>query len=153
MSIVIPNRNPEAGTSILELMVVCGIIAIMAGTAAFNVKEMDRPLENSSAAVQSFFKQARAKAIATTSAYTVYPVSASRLATKVGTTCAQASPPADSTLTLDLPAKTRLTSVGWSTCFSSRGFASTDLSLAVRSDEDGAIRTVDVFLGGAVRQR
>lgn len=148
-----PDRTEatEAGITILELIVVFAMIALLFGIAAPNLAELDRPLEDGSAALRGFVKQTRAKAIASTSAYTITPTSASRIETQVSTTCG-GTQTAEPKLFLELPKGVGMLSTSWSLCFSSRGFANNNVQVTLQDDELST-KVIEVFLGGAVELR
>lgn len=139
----------QEGFTLIELMVVMSISAILLGYSVLQLQELTRPAESAAAQVGSFFKAARAKALSTTSAYTVRPDSASRLVAESSTTCG-ATTSIDQKLVLELPSFVLFTTVGWSVCFDSRGFPDTNLLVAVE-DDFGEQHSIEVFLGGGVR--
>lgn len=139
----------QEGFTLIELMVVMSISAILLGYSAMHLQELTRPAESAAGQVGSFFKAARAKALSTTSAYTVRPDGAGALVAEASTTCG-ATTALDSKLSLELPSFVLFTSVGWSVCFDSRGFPDTNLLVEVE-DDFGERHSIEVFLGGGVR--
>ncbi len=147
----------EGGNSFVELLVVLAFIGILLATAAPNLRPLKNPLHTSSEELVAFFKQSRAKAMATTRSYIVEPQSAGKIIAKFANSCEDAAPTADHSLTFTLPSEVRLQNTDWTTCFTSRGFAQTQasVSLSMLDSEPGqsAFELVEVFMGGAVRVR
>ena len=63
----------ESGATLIELMVVIGIMAIAAMTFTLNLRPAEAPLQTATRLTEGFILQARSMAIATTSAYRVLP--------------------------------------------------------------------------------
>lgn len=142
-------KGRQQGFSLLELLVVLLVVGITLGTTIMNLGRLNNPLQNGSAQLVSFLKQVRARAVASTSAYRVIPISATQLTTQFGTTCANASTD-DPALQLSLPSGTSLSAVDWEFCFTTKGRADSNLELTVR--EGGRVRRIEILLGGAVRE-
>lgn len=143
-------RDRQNGFTIIELVVVLSMFSIILGMAIVNLSELVNPVENGAASIMAFMKEARARALSTTSAYTVYPTSTRRVITEYGDTCSDASPVADGSLVIDLPSNVFLSDTTWSVCFDSRGFPDANVTVPVVDIYEGT-RTVEIFLGGAVR--
>ncbi len=142
------NRG-SAGYSVLELLLVLGLVGIMSMVIANNMKQLSDPVQDSANQLMGFLKQARAKAISTTSAYIVEADGASRLVTRYDTTCGGTTSIADPQLSLDLADGVTMDNTTFSVCFTSRGLPDTDLTLTVSTATKS--RTVELFLGGAIR--
>lgn len=142
--------NSEEGFTLIELCVVLSMTAIIMTIGISNLRTLENTLENAAAQVSSFMKLARSKAISTTSAYTLRPVSPFRIQSLVGSSCGDPAPVADATLVLDLPVGSSLQDTDWSVCFNSRGFPDQSLSIDL-TDKDMRLRTVEIFLGGGIR--
>lgn len=140
-----------AGYTLLEMMVVLAMMSAFYGMVALNLKALDRPLDNSAKQVVGFFKQVRARAISTTQAYEVYPVDQSTIAARYASNCEAATFTEDSELSYELQPGAYLGDTGWSLCFSPRGLS--DDSLEVTIQAEAGQRIVEVFLGGAVREK
>lgn len=138
------------GFTLFELLIVLAVFGVLIGMAALNLRPLNSPLQTGTSQIMGFFKQARAKAIATTSAYKVEPASATRLITKYASSCSALTMTTDTDLTLDLPAGVSLTATDWSVCFNSRGVADGNITVTL-TDSKAKTRTVEVFLGGGVR--
>ena len=139
----------ERGSSLFEVLVVLVLIGILLATAISNLDQLNRPMEAATAEVIGFLKQARARGMSTTRAYTVRPTSTEHLIAEFSTECGE-SATADERLTLDLPRGVLLNGTSWSVCFSPRGLATSDPTIEL-IDDDGRTKTLEVFLGGAVR--
>lgn len=138
------------GFTLVEMLVAMGLFMVLSGIAVMNLKELDDPLVNGSAQLAAFFKQVRARAVSSTLAYTAVPVSGDRVETRYGTTCSDASPISDNSLVLELPNGATITDTDWTLCYTARGLPDGNLTVEVY-DGGGNYRTVEVFLGGAVR--
>ena len=146
----LPELVKERGFTILEMIVTMGILAVVMGIAVANIKKFDDPLNDASNQVVGFFKQARAKAISTTSAYTVYPISATRLGTKYAAKCTDVVTTDDTSFFLNFPTGSHLNATNWTLCYSSRGLPDGNLTIDLR-DTNNLTKTVQVYLGGGAR--
>lgn len=144
----LPNKNPQAGFSLLETLVVLLLSAVLASIAIGNLRELANPAQSGAAQIEAFLKQIRAIAISQTLAYEVSAESPSRLVASFGTTC-DASMQNAPALTLDLPIGTTLNPSDFTICFNSRGIAMDNVTAEI-SDARGR-RQVEVLLGGGVR--
>lgn len=149
MKISYISRLCESGYTILELVVTLTLASVLMGIAVVNLREMANPAQSSAAAVSSFFKEARARAISTTSAYTVTPENTRRLVAGSSVACGEATTP-DDALILNLSDEVDLTTLGWSVCFSARGFPDRDTTINLVDNYDET-NSIDIFLGGAIR--
>ncbi|NLF25021.1 MAG: hypothetical protein GX589_05105 [Deltaproteobacteria bacterium] len=143
-------RNDTAFT-VIELLAVLGLMVAVSAIAVSQLQQLNDPLEDSTAELVSFFKQVRARAISTTSAYTVVPLSSSEVVTHYSATCGDEDTTDDSRLTLDLPTGVRLSDTDWSVCYNSRGLPDDNVLIEL-SAAGGRGRFVEVFLGGAVKE-
>lgn len=154
MKFPIPGHS-EQGSSVFELLAIAVIMAILFASIAPNLKGINDPLQNGSQELAGLFKQTRAKALQTTRAYLLQPVSGVRVQAGFANTCEEALADGvtlDPQLVLDLPNDVQLRESGWSVCYSARGTSNVNIELAIDSDE-GRSRSLEVFLGGAVRLR
>jgi len=141
------NRSNK-GFTILELLVVIGLVGIMTLIAAVNLRPLENPVYSATHNLAAFMKQARARAVSTTSAYEVRPISDRQVAAFFGPNCASIDE-ADNTMTLALPSRVSLPSTEWVVCFSARGLSNSNVTIEV---SDGQIsRSVEVLLGGVAR--
>lgn len=155
-----PVRN--LGATLVELLVVMGILAIVAAVGFLNLRSLSDPLQDALVQTEGYLKQVRAKAMATTSAYRV-ELGPSGLRAFYATSCRAANFTEDEALRLTLPegvvleARWRQSDQAFAPgdwiCFSSRG-----LLLGSREEEpvlklrDGKGRTkaLRILLGGGV---
>ena len=138
------------GFTLIELMVVMAIGGILTGMAAYQLKELDNPAQNSAAQVMTFLKKSRAKALATTYAYRVRPKNSTELETHYAISCSSATFTLDSSLGLKLPSTASLSNTSWSLCFAPRGTLSTSFDIVI-SDPKRSV-TVQVAMGGGMRK-
>ena len=142
------KRNREKGFSLLELVITMSILTILMSMAVFNFHDLEQPATNGASELMGFLKKTRAKALATTLAYTAKPNDNSQVITTYGTTCSAAQQ-VDTSLTLTLPNHAHLTDTEWMVCYSTRGLANSSIDIAI-SGSDGT-KVVQVVLGGAIR--
>jgi prepilin-type N-terminal cleavage/methylation domain-containing protein len=137
------------GFSILEVIVVMALAGVLLGIAAFNFRALRDPAQDASQQVMGFFKQTRARALASTRAYTISPASATQLVTTYGDTCTSTTQTNDPQNTLTLPDGAEMETLGWTFCYSTRGLSSSSVNITV-SDENSS-HVVQAVLGGGVR--
>ncbi len=138
----------ERGFSILELLTVLSVMGVLSGIAAFGFRELERPANNAATLLASTFKQARARALSSTTPFTVTASSSTHVIVTYGTSCS-AGQTTDTTLDLELPRGAYMNDTAWSVCFNTRGLADTSLSIGV--SDGGESKQVEVVLGGATR--
>lgn len=140
--------------TLIEALVVLGITGIILAIGAINLRGLNNPLQNGASQLEGFFKQARSKAMATTSAYRIRAESASRLVAEYAANCDAAAWTADPRLTLEFAEGVKVsgTNYPWPVCFTSRGLADKNLVVTL-SDASNRTRQVEVMLGGGVRPR
>lgn len=140
--------------TLIEALVVLGITGIILAIGAINLRELNNPLQNGASQLEGFFKQARSKAMATTSAYRIHAESPSRLVAEYAANCNAAAWTADPKLTLEFAEGVKVsgTNSPWPVCFTSRGLANKNLIVTL-SDANNRTRQVEVMLGGGVRPR
>jgi len=153
----------KRGFTLIEMLVVIAILAVLIGIAALNFRPLGAPLQNGAAQLESFLKQARLRAIATTRAYRVVPVpsSVTTLKLQYANNCNSGNTWTDDNpvRTLQLPDNVTLNGTAWtSVCFNSRGAAYNNsgnpasVTIAL-IDNKNQQRSVQVLLGGGVRQQ
>ncbi len=138
------------GFTVIEILVVLVLIGVLSGIALMNLKALSSPAENGAAQLLGFLKQARARAISSTSAYIIVPTSTSSVITRAGMNCSDAAPVPDTSLTLALPTGASLASIGWAVCFTARGLSDSNTEVTINDNQSGS-RTVEILLGGGVR--
>ena len=137
------------GFTLLELLVVVAIMGILLGIGALNLRPLSNDLQNDTNLVVGIFKQARVKAVATTSGYRIVKKSGTRLIAEYSNSCTGTTWIEDSRLTVNLEHDTRIQgSNGTLTCFSSKGLATTNPTLDLKNGNK--TRQIEVFLGGSV---
>ena len=138
----------DRGYTLIELMVTMVIATVIMGTAAFNFKELGSPVNDGAIQLAGLLRKARAKALASTLAYTISARSSTEVMAEFSTNCAAARTE-DVALALALPSGASLSDTSWSICFSSRGLSNDSADIEIR--EGASARTVQVTLGGGVR--
>lgn len=181
LSLVFYNRlirhqqkaNPNAGMSLIEILVVIALTALLAALAAPAVTFGNNPLKDSSNRIAASFTWARVRAIASTSAVRIRPLSNTefimeRAARCTDTTWTSISDRVEKNgqlvnedLSLDTPVQlvaatettdgtTTNSTTDWGICFDSQGTSRTNLVLTFEDMNTNQQRTMEVFSGGAV---
>ncbi|MCO6431662.1 MAG: prepilin-type N-terminal cleavage/methylation domain-containing protein [Deltaproteobacteria bacterium] len=143
------ESNRDRGFSVLELLVVMGISAIIFSLAVLDTKSYGNQALNGASTLMGFLKSSRAKALATTQAYTLTATSPTHVASAYSTNCASATQTLDPALSLDLPDGAVFTATPWTVCFTPRGLS--DSSIDIQVQDQHSAHTVQVVLGGAIR--
>lgn len=143
--------NNEAGIKILDLLLALSLCSIMSGSAIMQLKDLNDSSDSTTDSIVSIIREARAKALTGTQAYTVDMSSATRLRTQSSPKCSSTTKTTDNTLAVQLPVGTSVSNSSWSVCFDSRGFASSSVQIAV-TDSRGRSTSFEIVLGGAVRK-
>lgn len=145
------NQRRVAGFTLFEMLLVLALTSILSYIGVSGLKNLASPIQDATTSTVSFLKVVRARALATTSSYTVYPISSTRLGTRYSASCEDdpLTMTTDSTLLLQFPAGASLESTSWTVCFTARGLAFDDATLAINGT--GGTRKLEVLLGGSVR--
>ena len=143
------SSRSEAGFSLFDLLTTVALGGILTGIAIFNFRGMNDPLASGTKGMAGYFRNVRVKAISTTSAVKVYPISATRAIAAFANKCSDTTFTADSKMIYDLPKGAVFTNTSWSICYSGRGLPTTDETIYLGNGSQ--ISTVDVYLGGAVQ--
>jgi prepilin-type N-terminal cleavage/methylation domain-containing protein len=144
------RRRGAAGFSLVEVLAVVAILALTVGTAALYLQPTPAPVDSGAVLLEQFFGLARARAVATTSAYRLTPASSSRITAEVADNCSASTWTADPQVELELPQSVTMTSTAWAVCFTSRGAA--DSSVVVTLTHPGfGNEQVEVVMGGSAR--
>ena len=138
----------ETGTSLVEILVVMVLLGIGLTTASFKLYAAASPVETAATLIEGFVRQARARAVATTSAVRIFP-DGPGLAMETSDRCTSTTWTPE-TSSVELPAGTSIAESVWSLCFTSRGVTTDALTLTVVHDEMTP-RHVEVFYGGSTR--
>ena len=144
------GKSYSRGFSLLELVVALGLSAALMGISILNFRNLDDQSENGALLLASFFKQIRARAISTTSAYIIEPESETRVVAYYGVNCSSSDLETEGSFALELPTGSELSSTEWSVCFTSRGLTSSSDEIEI-VNLNGGSQTIEVYLGGAVR--
>lgn len=138
----------ESAFTLMDLLVAVTLAGILGGFATLNLMEVSNPSRSAASEVATYIKQIRARALATTSAYTITPSGANSIVATFGNTCADIQTP-DAEMTLNIT-NASITNLAWSVCYNSRGFPDANVSIPVTDVYSGAA-TVEVLLGGSIR--
>ena len=143
------------GFTMLELLVVISVLGLVLAIAVPRFRGLSNELQNAERATAGFFRQTRAEAMTTTSAYRVIVDSGTRLRAEFARTCGDpdADWTVDSGLPLQLEERTSFEGVSADStliCFNSRGVGDANPTLRVRQ-RYGDASDIEVFVGGAVR--
>lgn len=165
--------DPDAGFSLIEVMVVIALTAFLAAFAVPAITFGNNPLRDSSNRIAASMKWARAQAMASTSAVRIRPISNTQFVMERANRCTE--PDAANwtiisdqvekdgqmvyeDLSLDTPAQlTTVTEDGvaatpttWDICFNTRGIADKTLALTMQHTGNSDQRTMTIFRGGTV---
>jgi hypothetical protein len=139
-----------SGSSLIELLAVIALVGVAVAATAVYLHPIEAPLQVGSAALEGYFRQARGRALATTSAYKVSASTPRSLQAQYANDCAETNWTPDPKLQLQLPPDVALASTSWSVCFNSRGLADANLQVTLNHPEEGS-QQVEVLRGGASR--
>lgn len=143
-------NTKEGGFTIVELLVVVGIVGVLSGTAVYALRSLDDPASNGAAQLMTYIKKTRAKALATTNAYRIRPKSDGvTIEAQSAVSCTSATFTTDSTMNLKLPTQARVASTTWSICVTPRGTLSTSENVGI-ADTDSS-KTLQIAMGGGMR--
>ena len=142
------SRTSERGISLIEVLVVVAVMGIGIAAAAPFLLPFEAPVESSANELAAFLRQSRARAMATTSSYRVYPQGRTRILTSYAPTCSPGPRTVDPNMTLELPDDVELASSAWFVCFNARGVSSQNITITLDGDDYGS-EQVEVLLGGA----
>jgi prepilin-type N-terminal cleavage/methylation domain-containing protein len=148
-----PGRRP--GFTLVEALIVVILVGLVMGIAANTFSGLSNDLENAAAETGAFFRQVRARAMTTTSAYRVVYASATELRTESARACNDTTWTGDAGLSLVLRERTTVKADGIAdgdvvVCYNSRGIGNASPTLIVTS-RVGEEAEVEIFAGGAVR--
>jgi competence protein ComGC len=143
------ENHRTGGFTLIEMLVSVATIFVLIALAAFNFRQLENKTLNTANGVVGFFKVVRARALANSSAYEIFPVSQQLLRARAKSACEATSYLSDF-YDYELRAGVIIDNPNWNICYSPRGIASRAISFQVT---DGRYsRRVEVVLGGAIRQ-
>lgn len=141
-----------AGVTLVEALVVLAVLGIATVIGAISFDALEAPVKRGRDLVAGAFEQARASAMATTTAHRVRAVTDRLLVVEDAPTCSSGSWTVDHRRDVRLPDLVTLGESPFSVCFDSRGVASTNLVVSLNHPRY-ATRSLEVLMGGAVRPR
>lgn len=143
----------QGGFSVVEVLVSIFLFGFFLAFALPNLSSLEDPLQDATEETLGLLRQAKAKAISATSAYRLAANGSYQIQASYATNCkaAPASWVPDSRMTFDLPNGVHMSGPVWSVCFDPRGFADSSVQINIQ-DANLDTRTVEVFVGGAVRR-
>jgi prepilin-type N-terminal cleavage/methylation domain-containing protein len=138
------------GFTLSEVLVCLAIMGMSATIGSLYLDPMTTPIESGSIQLEGFFRQARLRAMATTSAHRISPTDSSNLAVEYAGTCSDTTWTTDGDMELELPNGVTMSDATWSVCFSSRGISLNNVTVTLAHSTYGT-RQVEVLLGGTTR--
>jgi prepilin-type N-terminal cleavage/methylation domain-containing protein len=146
-----PTRNTtQQGFTVLEVLTTLGIAGIIMGTAAANLNSLGNSPANPANQLVGYVKQVRAKALSSTRAYVIAPISPTQIGASYADNCRSPTFTADGPLRITLTSNAILTDTSWSVCITSRGL--TTSSMIVPISKGSETQQVEIALGGGVRK-
>ena len=140
----------ERGTTLMELLVVLLLLGLSVTAVAYNLSPLETPLHSGTVLLESYFRQVRRQAMATTSAYRAVPVGQDRLIAQRASSCLDTTWTDDPTVHMELPDGVDMTDSTWRVCFSSRGISASNVIVTL-SHADFGQKQVEVLIGGTTR--
>jgi Tfp pilus assembly protein FimT len=140
----------QSGNTLIELLGVLALIAITVMAAVVKMQSAGNPLEISTSILEGEFREARLNAIATMSAYRVSPATPTTLKGEKATSCSATTWTADSSLNNKLATGVTMSPTSWNVCYSSRGIATSNVTVTLAHSTLGS-RRIEVLVGGASR--
>lgn len=158
-SMLLDKSRNSKGITIIELLVIVAILGITIVAGGMGLRALGNDLQNAASETSAFFKQARIKAISTTSAYRVVFESETRLRAEHAVFCEEGGAwEHDARLDLVLREDIVMDGSGYQAgdvllCFNSRGITDDTYpqNPEVRlKDQSGQEKIVEVYKGGGV---
>lgn len=140
----------QSGASLVEVLVVLAIVGLALSATAMNLEPMESPLQSGCSTVQAFLREARVKAIASTSAYRVSPQGSRTLTAEYAPACSETSWTPDASMALELPDGVSMTPTTWAVCFGARGLSTDNVVITLSHAAHGTER-VEILVGGMTR--
>lgn len=140
----------QTGITLVELLAAISIFGIAVGTLSLYLTPAEGGLNGGVVLTEGFLRQARSSAMATTSAWRVYPDSDNTLAVERSNSCSSGSWTLDPDVQLELPRDVEFISQAWLVCFGSRGTA--DNNIIIELQQRGRQnQRLEVLRGGTTR--
>jgi len=139
-----------AGVSLIETIVVLTLSGLLLAGAATGFDKMGSSLKSGQRHSAGLMREARALAMASSSAYRVKPAGASQLIIERADTCSSVSWTVEPRYGLSLPDEITLTDTTWTICFNSRGMSTGHTTVTLQHDYQGTAE-IQVLLGGTTR--
>ncbi len=144
-----PTRGSR-GMTLVEVLAVLAITAVFLTASAVYLRPFETPLRTGAQLVEGMMKQARAKAIASTTAHRVRPFNRTTLVVESARSCSSAAWTFDPRMEVVLPVGVNLQETAWTVCFTSRGIASENLFMTLSHEQFGTQR-LELLKGGAIK--
>ena len=139
----------QSGFTLIEMLLVLGIMTILSGIAVLNVRKFNNASANAANEIASLVKRGRAYAMTSTTTIKIAPISSTAIQATSASTCAATTRTTINELGLSLPSGANLLASDWSICFTSRGLSQESLNIGI--NDRSITRTVQVVLGGGIR--
>jgi prepilin-type N-terminal cleavage/methylation domain-containing protein len=147
---MVKTTERQSGFTMIEVIVVVAILGMALAGASLYFKPMEGRLQTGVALAEGQLRQARVRAMATTSAFRVRADSSTRIVAESAASCAATTWAAVPELNVDLPGDVTLTDTSWSFCFGARGVSTVNATIALRHPRLGTTR-IEVLRGGTTR--
>ena len=144
------RKTGQSGLSLVELLAVLAIMGLSLGMTALYLKPAEAPLQTGAVLLEGYFRQARFKAMANTSAYRIKPGMNGLLRSEYANSCSDTTWTPSNSLNLTLPEGVNMTEIDWIVCFSARGVSSDNVVVTLTHPEYGT-KQVEVLLGGTTQ--
>lgn len=142
-------KSEERAYSLIELIVALALFSVLCGFAVINLTELQNPADNAGRAMYAYFKAVQGKAMATTSTYTVWPISSTEIRATFAVSCSSANQVIDTDLRFVLPSGAHMGNLDWQLCYNSRGLANSSADISV--NDSRVNRVLRLALGGGIK--
>ncbi len=145
------NKVREAaGYSLIETLGVVAIMALLTMFTLVSLKPMEQPVEAMADVLQGTLRQARSKAMATTTAQRVRIFKGDLVVEAAGGAACKSPWVADMSMTQGIPDDIALSPTNWKVCFDSRGVASSSVTITMKHPKYDP-KQLQIMLGGSTR--